>query len=145
MHQPFDGAKLALLSGGRILTMLRDDKPDIPFPDMWDLPGGGRDPGESPQDCVLRETWEEFGLRIAPELLTYRKAHKGTLQGQGDVWFFAVVLANFDPGLVRFGDEGQRWEMMDIDTFLNHPRAVRHLQQHLREFLCYDDIATRPA
>ncbi|MCF6316826.1 MAG: hypothetical protein L3J30_11205 [Marinosulfonomonas sp.] len=35
----FHGAKPALIRGGHVLTLLRDEKPDIPFPDMWDFPG----------------------------------------------------------------------------------------------------------
>ncbi|HEL0020985.1 TPA: 7,8-dihydro-8-oxoguanine-triphosphatase [Streptococcus equi subsp. zooepidemicus] len=40
----FSGAKLALISNGKILTILRDAIPTIPYPNMWDLPGG---------DCVI--------------------------------------------------------------------------------------------
>ena len=45
----FIGAKLALFIGADLLTILRDDRPDIPFPGHWDFPGGGREGGESPQ------------------------------------------------------------------------------------------------
>ncbi|KIS11466.1 NUDIX hydrolase [Streptococcus equi subsp. zooepidemicus Sz105] len=37
----FSGAKLALISNGKILTILHDAIPTIPYPNMWDLPGGG--------------------------------------------------------------------------------------------------------
>ncbi|WP_366141375.1 hypothetical protein [uncultured Shimia sp.] len=37
----FHGAKLALFVRSRLVTILRDDKPDIPWPAHWDLPGGG--------------------------------------------------------------------------------------------------------
>ncbi|WP_162869177.1 NUDIX domain-containing protein, partial [Escherichia coli] len=44
----FGGAKIALLCDGRLLVYQRDDKPGIPWPGMWDLPGGGRENGETP-------------------------------------------------------------------------------------------------
>ncbi|PHQ98126.1 MAG: DNA mismatch repair protein MutT [Marinosulfonomonas sp.] len=108
----FHGAKLALISGGHVLTLLRDDKPDIPFRDMWDFPGGGREGDETPKACVLRELWEEFGLRLSQGNLIYGAHRDGVLEGQG-------------------------WEMMPIETYLSHPRAIPHLQDGLRGFLGY--------
>src|SRR5205814_2441811 len=46
---------------GRILLMQRSDD------GQWDLIGGGIDPGEAPAQAVVREAWEETGLRIVPE------------------------------------------------------------------------------
>ena len=57
------GAKLALFVGARLLVLHRDDRPGLLWPGFWDLPGGGREGAESPLDCALRETREEFGLR----------------------------------------------------------------------------------
>ncbi|MGL5823668.1 MAG: NUDIX hydrolase [Nocardioides sp.] len=37
--------------------------PHISIPECWTLPGGGVDHGEPPQDAVVREVWEETGLR----------------------------------------------------------------------------------
>ncbi len=39
----FTGVKFALLVGKNILVILRDNKPGIPWPNMWELPGGGRE------------------------------------------------------------------------------------------------------
>ena len=36
----FTGCKIALICDGQILTILRDDKEDISWPNMWELPGG---------------------------------------------------------------------------------------------------------
>ena len=63
--QAFGGAKIALLCDDRLLVYQRDDKPGIPWPGLWDLPGGGRENGETPLQCVQRETQEEFGVAIA--------------------------------------------------------------------------------
>ena len=43
----FTGVKAALLVEQSILVILRDDKPDIPWPNMWELPGGGREGQET--------------------------------------------------------------------------------------------------
>lgn len=34
------------------------------YPDCWDLAGGHVEPGESPEDAVIRECGEELGVRI---------------------------------------------------------------------------------
>ena len=49
---------------GQVLLFLRDDNPDIPFPNMWDVPGGHVEPGETPERCIVREMKEEIGLNL---------------------------------------------------------------------------------
>lgn len=44
----------------QVLLFLRDDKQEIPYPNMWDLPGGHVDPGETPFECIVREMMEEI-------------------------------------------------------------------------------------
>ncbi len=59
------GAGILLLnSNDELLMLLRDDIPNIPFPDMWDLPGGEVEPGEVPEETVKREMMEEMGLKL---------------------------------------------------------------------------------
>ena len=47
-----------------ILLFLRDEKPSIPFPNMWDLPGGHVEENETPKQCIVREMKEEMELDI---------------------------------------------------------------------------------
>ncbi len=47
---------------GQILLFLRDNKPDLPYPNMWDIPGGHVEAGESPGKCIMREMKEEMDL-----------------------------------------------------------------------------------
>ncbi len=47
-------------AGGRVLLHRRADN------DLWSIPGGGMEPGESIADCVAREVREETGFEVAP-------------------------------------------------------------------------------
>ena len=130
--EPFHGAKLAILSGDRIVTILRDDKPGIPWPGMWDLPGGGREGHETPADCVLRETQEELGLRFRLGDLHWRAEWPS---GSSRVWLFVTEQPAFDSQRVRFGDEGQRWELWSIERYLTDSGVIPHQKSRLKVYL----------
>jgi 8-oxo-dGTP diphosphatase len=49
---------------GRLLIYLRDDKPEIPFPNHWDFFGGHLEADETPEQALLREVREELGVRL---------------------------------------------------------------------------------
>ena len=48
----------------KILLLLRDDKPSIPYPNRWDIPGGVVEQGESPEEAIIREMKEEIELDL---------------------------------------------------------------------------------
>ena len=48
----------------QVLLFLRDDKPTIPYPNTWDVPGGHVDAGEKPEACIVREMKEEMDLTL---------------------------------------------------------------------------------
>ncbi|MBW4706438.1 NUDIX hydrolase [Roseobacter sp. YSTF-M11] len=128
----FAGAKLALLVGSRIITLLRDDRPDIPYPGYWDLPGGGREAGESPVACALRETSEELGvLPRAQDILWGRRFTAGPTAN----WFFVARMEDSIEKCIRLGDEGQCWQMMAQSDFLAHPGVIPQFQERLRMYL----------
>lgn len=128
----FAGSKLALFLGSDLLVILRDDKPDIPWPGYWDLPGGGREGEETPIDCALRETQEEVGLSLAPEDVTWGTSY---LRPNGRVWFFAAHLPALRVDQVRLGDEGQEWRLMAPRDYCAHPLAVPHFAEQLSHYL----------
>ncbi|MEA2097158.1 MAG: NUDIX domain-containing protein [Candidatus Cloacimonadota bacterium] len=48
-----------------ILLFLRDDKPGLPYSNMWDVLGGHNEENETPKECIIREMKEEIGLELA--------------------------------------------------------------------------------
>lgn len=127
----FVGAKITILTRGRVLTLLRDDDPAISYPNMWDLPGGGREGGETPLACITRETREEFGLVLPEPPYARFYPYAGGTGG----WHFGLVWDALSPADIRFGDEGQRWELMEAAAYTVHPNAVDWLQERTRDFL----------
>ena len=131
MSSDFNGAKLAILTSDSIVTILRDDKPGIPWPGHWDLPGGAREGIETPQQCVLREVKEELGLTLSNDDLHYGVP---AVSPKGKVWFFVTKHKEFDQNRVTFGNEGQTWKLAKLDWFLRQPRVIPH---HIRELNRY--------
>ena len=54
----------ALVREGRVLLVHRSPSKRA-FPDVWDLPGGVIEAGESELDALVRELQEELGVQIA--------------------------------------------------------------------------------
>lgn len=131
-NREFEGAKLALFIGERLVVIRRDDKPGLPWPGYLDLPGGGKEPGESPEACVLRETHEEIGLTLHPHNLVWRRFY-----GDDPVpaWFFAAHLPASRVADIRLGAEGQGWQLMAVEDFVSSDEAVPHFRLRVQDYL----------
>ncbi|WP_299298211.1 NUDIX hydrolase [uncultured Tateyamaria sp.] len=127
------GAKLALFVGDNLATLQRDNTPGLLWADHWDLPGGGIEPGETPLECALRETYEELTLRIDPAVVKWGREY-GASNG-GISWFFAAHVPADVEAQIVLGDEGQGWAMMTVDDFLAHEMAVPQFKPRLRDYL----------
>ncbi|WP_280462740.1 NUDIX hydrolase [Nocardia carnea] len=67
-----EGTQIILVNPRReVLMYLRDDKPDILYPNMWSLLGGMLEPGETPAECIVREIEEEIGVQLDPATVTH--------------------------------------------------------------------------
>jgi 8-oxo-dGTP pyrophosphatase MutT (NUDIX family) len=99
---------------GRVLLFQGCDPTRPEAGTWWFTPGGGRDPGESAQECAARELREETGLVLAPDALgqpvherltvfpfegvTYRQSEQ----------YFAVRVEAHDVDTAGFSDLEQR-------------------------------------
>ena len=61
---PGTGSAALIIVGGEYLLQLRDNKHGIFFPGHWGCFGGASDPGENPQQTLVRELGEELGLKL---------------------------------------------------------------------------------
>ena len=131
----FQGCKIALICGDKVLTILRDDKDDIPCPNMWELPGGGREGDESPFECAPREVYEELGIHLTEDCLLWSKVYPSMLFADKQSVFLVGKLAQDQFDSIVFGDEGQGYKLMSIEEFLISDKVVPQLQERLREYL----------
>ena len=138
-HLDFTGCKIALICDGRILTILRDDKPTIPWPNLWELPGGGREGDESPFECVAREVYEELKIQLSKDDIVWSWIYPSMLDENKNSVFLVGKLTQEQFDNITFGDEGQAYKLMPIEEFLKSKQAVPQLQGRLRDYLKVSD------
>ena len=103
---------------GRYLMLHRVKKEHDENRDKWIGIGGKFEPGESPEDCVLRETLEETGLRLTK----YR--YCGIITFVSDRWeteYMHLFHATGFTGTPRECDEGQL-EWIEKERVLSLPQ-----------------------
>jgi 8-oxo-dGTP diphosphatase len=103
---------------GHTLMVYRNKKPNDMHEGKWNGLGGKFEPGESPEECVIREVWEESGLEIRNP-----KMH-GLLMFpsfKGDDWYVFVFTAKkFSGELMTSSPEGKlEWISDEELTSLN--------------------------
>ena len=135
----FQGCKIALICGDKVLTILRDDKDDIPCPNMWELPGGGREGNESPFECAAREVYEELGIHLTENCLLWSKVYPSMLFADKQSVFLVGQLTQNQFDNITFGDEGQGYQLMNVEEFLSSSQAVPQLQERVKDYLKVSD------
>ena len=135
----FTGCKIALICGDKVLTILRDDKDDIPCPNMWELPGGGREGNESPFECAAREVYEELGIHLDEDCLLWSKIYPSVIfKGKQSVFMVGQLRQEQFDNII-FGDEGQGYQLMNVEEFLSSSQVVPQLQERLKDYLKVSD------
>ena len=131
----FQGCKIALFCRDKLLTILRDDKENIPWPNMWELPGGGREGNESPFECAAREVYEELGIHLDEDCLLWSKIYPSVIFKDKQSVFMVGQLRQEQFDNITFGDEGQGYKLMPIEEFLGSDKVVPQFQDRVRDYL----------
>lgn len=130
----FAGA-LVRATDGRLLCQLRDEVPGIVCPGLWSCcPGGRIEHGESPDQAIIRELREEFG--IAVEDLRHAFAHTEPDGGFAGTYHCFVARLATPPEQVKCY-EGQRAELFwprDALSLPQHPVSWRFVSAYLKQY-----------
>ncbi|WP_330288003.1 (deoxy)nucleoside triphosphate pyrophosphohydrolase [Streptomyces sp. NBC_00576] len=121
----------ALLRDGRLLAARRSAPPELAG--RWELPGGKVEPGEEPEDALVRELREELGVDAEP---VERIPGEWPLKAPYVLWVWTVRLpaGSAEPKALQDHDE-LRWltaaEIWDVDWLDQDVPAVREAAARL--------------
>lgn len=133
-NQDFVGAKGLVFVGERILTYKRDGQGTF-HPNGIDLPGGGREGGESPFETFHREVAEEFGLEINKEDVVWGKPFRSVVDPEKVGWFLVAKTSVENESMIVFGNEGVGYSLMTLAEFLKRKDAHPVHQERARVYL----------
>lgn len=109
-----------VLYDGKILMVLRDNKPGLPDANTWTFPGGQMEIGENFLETMKREFKEEIG--ITPQNI----AELGLIINavtRSQHHTYVSVLTPEEAGQVRLGNEGQDLKFFTFSEMQDVPQA----------------------
>ena len=100
------------------------------LPDLWEFPGGKVELGETFEECLQRELFEELGIEVnvCEQVMTITHAYP---EKTVELWFFLCQLVAGEPQ----GMEGQALAWVDQEDLGRHsfPEADAQLLVKLRQ------------
>ena len=113
-----------------MLLHQRDDKPGIPHPGCWSGFGGAVEDGESVEDAVRREVFEETGLKITKPIFLTEEIDA---EGDGRLVSLFYVAGGIAPGDIdlREGAGVGVHAIGDLDRLKVAPFVLRAVRSHL--------------
>ncbi len=119
--------KVILKYNHKFLVYLRDNKETIPFPNYWDLFGGGIEEGETLKDCITREIYEELELKLD---MNYTETIPEDTDPIRYVAVFSSELNDVNVESMNFTGEGQKYGFFTRGE-LKTMKVVPHFRRYL--------------
>ena len=122
--------RVIIVWNDKILLHHRDNKPEIPNPDCWTLPGGGVEEDETPAEGIVRELKEEASHSPKNlQYLGYRVNENAT-----KTHLFFTFIDTEEAKLIKKGIEGQGIGFFTLDEIdkLNFPALSGRLLKKYR-------------
>ncbi len=111
---------------GKLLLLLRDDNPNIGFPNHWSLLGGKIEEGETPDQALIRELKEEANIDVKNFRLLFEKPDP-------QAFIYHIELIDQDVQNLKLGDEGQElkfFEPQELETITITPNIQLYITEY---------------
>ena len=113
--RPVLGVGAVILDGGRVLLVERGNEP---LAGCWSLPGGVVEAGERLENAVIREVFEETGLRVKTNIIaTVFERIMPDAAGRCEYHYVLIdFYCTIQGGELRAGDDSRRVAWFDTDS-----------------------------
>ena len=128
------GSKGLVFIGNKVLVYRRDNNTKL-YPLYIDLPGGGLEPNETPFETFEREVYEEFGLKIHKEDITYVKKYPGVTDTSKYAYFPVAKLPEEAEKKIKFGNEGLEYMVLELDDYFGREDLCPILRERSLEYV----------
>jgi 8-oxo-dGTP diphosphatase len=132
--EPRKVAKAALFNENNEILILNRSKADPISPGMVDFPGGALDPGESPDQAILREIQEEIGVALKPGDVSLMYAHSSFFNNK-NVLRYVYVGKLAKNSIIKLSHEHDNFKWAHLDEVIqvyDHPVYVGALNYLLK-------------
>ena len=118
----------ALIFDSDCVLLVERAKP--PLVGYWSIPGGCVETGERLEDAVVREVFEETGLRVTADYIA--TVFERIMPGDSELCEYHYVLIDFyctiEGGELRPGDDSKRVEWVPFSRLRDIPMTVGTLE-----------------
>jgi 8-oxo-dGTP diphosphatase len=124
-------AKVILYKDNKVLLQLRDNKPNIPFPNQWSLFGGKIEKDETARACTIREIKEELNATIKNiKFITKQTRYENNVEVEDNI-FSAEINEEIADLILK---EGKAMKLFSLKE-LTKITIVPHYKDYIIKFM----------